>query len=361
MSGGVAGRRRPAVRRHGAAALSVLRRYASPSLANHAVRSCAWAFSLARTDGLEVDVELLQVASLLHDLGLEEPFDSHTVAFEISGGAVAGVFAAGAGWDEHRQRRVGEVIERHMWRSVDPALDVEGHLLERATTIDVRGTGLDLIAPDVQESVLAEYPVLDFAERFVGCFRAQHDRKPGTAAARSVDAGIADVVAANPLVSGRPPVTDVEVAPVRASDADVLELVAALTAELAEGDYTPEQTFGYTPEQLASSPVQLVGARVDGVLVGIAGLEPAADGTAELKRFYVRPHHRGRGIADALLQDLLAVAADRGVGIVRLETGDRQHAALRFYARHGFTRIERFGPYVDSETSICLQRPLGAR
>ncbi len=181
-------------------ALAVLRRYASASLANHAVRSCAWAFSLARTDGLDVDVELLQVASLLHDLGLEEPFDSNSIAFEVSGGAVAGVFATGAGWDEQRQRRVGEVIERHMWRSVDPELDAEGHMLERATTIDVRGTGLDLIDEGVREAVLAEYPVLDFAERFVGCFRAQHDRKPGTAAARSVEAGIADAVAANPLL-----------------------------------------------------------------------------------------------------------------------------------------------------------------
>lgn len=181
-------------------ALAVLREYASPALANHAVRSCAWAFALARAEGLEVDVELLQVASLLHDLGLEEPFDSHSVAFEVSGGAVAGVFAAGAGWDAHRQRRVGEVIERHMWRSVDPAVDVEGHLLERATTLDVRGGGLELIAPEVRAAVLEEFPLLDFADRFVACFRAQHARKPDSAAARSVDAGIAEAVAANPLV-----------------------------------------------------------------------------------------------------------------------------------------------------------------
>jgi hypothetical protein len=202
MSGALEAAGVPAFGRTADSALAVLRQYASPALANHAVRSCAWAFALARTDDLDVDVELLQVASLLHDLGLEEPFDSHSVAFEISGGAVAGVFAAGAGWDAGRRRRVGEVIERHMWRAVDPQLDVEGHLLERATTIDVRGTGLELIDPVVRDAVLAEFPVRDFAERFVGCFRAQHARKPGSAAARSVDAGIADAVAANPLVLG---------------------------------------------------------------------------------------------------------------------------------------------------------------
>lgn len=143
-----------------------------------------------------------------------------------------------------------------------------------------------------------------------------------------------------------------------ATDPEVLALVAALTLELADSDYTPEQTFGYTPEQLAASRVQLVGARIDGELVGIAGIEPGADGTAELKRLYVRPDQRGGGVADGMMTDLLAVARGLGVRVVRLETGERQHAALRFYARHGFTRIPRFGPYVDSATSICLHREL---
>ncbi len=155
--------------------------------------------------------------------------------------------------------------------------------------------------------------------------------------------------------------TGIDVVPVSATDPDVVELVAALTAELAEADYTPDQTFGYTAEQLAASAVQLVGARVNGSLAGIAGVEPAADGTAELKRFYVRPSHRGQGVADALMQRLLAVAAGWGTHVVRLETGDKQQVALRFYARHGFTTVPCFGAYVDSDTSICLQRALDDR
>ena len=82
------------------------------------------------------------------------------------------------------------------------------------------------------------------------------------------------------------------------------------------------------------------------------------DGFAELKRFYVDPAHRGTGVADALIAALSAYAAERGVRALRLETRDRQHAALRFYARHGFRPVPRFGPYVDSATSICLQRDL---
>lgn len=150
--------------------------------------------------------------------------------------------------------------------------------------------------------------------------------------------------------------SDISVAPVVAGNTEVQHLIDALTTELAGGGYTPEQTFGYPTEQLERSGVHLVGAEVAGRLVGIGGLELQDGNTAELKQFYVRPDYRGRGVADALLAALVAYGQMHGVGLLRLETGDRQHAALRFYARHGFIEVPRFPPYVDSETSICMQR-----
>lgn len=151
---------------------------------------------------------------------------------------------------------------------------------------------------------------------------------------------------------------EITVAPVGVRDPEVLDLIGALTVELAGGGYTPEQTFGYSAEQLERSGVHLVGARTDGRLVGIAGLERQGDGVAELKRFYVRPEHRGRGVADALISALVAHGRHHGVRLLRLETGDQQHAALRFYARHGFVEVPRFPPYTDSETSVCMQRDI---
>lgn len=152
--------------------------------------------------------------------------------------------------------------------------------------------------------------------------------------------------------------TTVDVAPVDVRDPAVLALVDALTAELATGGYTEDETFGYTPEQLAASAVHLLGASVGGALVGIAGVELDDAGAGELKRFYVVPAHRGSGVADALLEALVAHARERGATALRLETGDAQVAALRFYARHSFRPIPRFGPYVDSATSVCLERRL---
>ena len=121
------------------AATEVLHRYAPPALGNHAIRSSHWAAAYGRLTGVGFDPELLRVAALLHDLGLEEPFDSHRLPFEVAGGHLAWVFGAGAGWAPARRERLGEVIVRHMWDEVDPALDPEGHLLERATSLDISG------------------------------------------------------------------------------------------------------------------------------------------------------------------------------------------------------------------------------
>jgi len=66
---------------------------------------------------------------VLHDIGLVDDFDSHTVPFEEAGGSVAWVFAAGAGWPAERRARVSEIVVRHMWDDVDVTLDPESHLL----------------------------------------------------------------------------------------------------------------------------------------------------------------------------------------------------------------------------------------
>jgi len=148
------------------------------------------------------------------------------------------------------------------------------------------------------------------------------------------------------------------VGPVTTRDQEVRGLLEALTAELATGGYTSDQTFGYSADQLEQSEVYLVGARVAGRLVGVAGVEVQGDGLGELKRFFVRPEQRGTGVAEALITALLAHAAASRVRLVRLETGDKQQAAQAFYRRHGFAQVPRFSPYETSETSVCMQRPV---
>lgn len=165
-------------------ALEVAREWCSPALVNHCLRSWVWAKTLAGSEGVEIDDELLFVAALLHDLGVTEPFDAHLMPFESSGGAAAWTFAAGAGWSAHRRERVRQVIERHMWPSVDPEEDPEGYLLELATSLDVAHAGAERWSGALMREVAARLPRLGFGAEFAAAIGAQADRKPASTAAR---------------------------------------------------------------------------------------------------------------------------------------------------------------------------------
>jgi putative acetyltransferase len=156
--------------------------------------------------------------------------------------------------------------------------------------------------------------------------------------------------------SAKAPAIHLEVVSFR--DPEVIALLDALTAELAEAGYTASETFGYSVEQLQDRAVHLVGARVGNGLVGLGGLETQDNGTGELKRFFVAPEYRGAGVADALIAALVDHAGERNIDRLRLETGDKQQAAIAFYRRHGFVVVPRFGPYVNSATSVCMERRL---
>jgi len=82
------------------------------------------------------------------------------------------------------------------------------------------------------------------------------------------------------------------------------------------------------------------------------------DGELEIKRMYVVPSRRGSGIADELLGAMEDVARDEGASRVVIHTGDRQHAALKFYDRHGYTPIPVYPPYEDVTYSLCFEKLL---
>lgn len=164
--------------------LEVAREWCTPVLVNHCLRSWVWAKALADSRGLAVDDELLFVAAMLHDLGVTEPFDAHVMPFESSGGAAAWTFAAGAGWSPARRDRVQQVIERHMWVSVDVEDDAEGFLLETATSLDVAHADPEMWDAELRREVTAALPRLDFGAGFATAIAAQASRKPTSAAAR---------------------------------------------------------------------------------------------------------------------------------------------------------------------------------
>jgi hypothetical protein len=181
------------------AAREVAAEFCSTALLNHSERSYCFAVGFAAVAELDFDAELLYVSALLHDLGLTEAFDNHRIAFETAGGYAAWVLTAGAGWPIDRRRRAVEVIERHMWPSVDPQRDPEGHLLEIATGLDISGARPEVLPRTFLDEVLDRYPRLDLGAEFTACLVDQATRKPETAAARLVAGGLADKLSHHPL------------------------------------------------------------------------------------------------------------------------------------------------------------------
>ncbi|MFK4762446.1 HD domain-containing protein [Microbacterium sp. ZW T5_45] len=172
----------------------------TPALANHVFRSWLWAEAFAVVDGFtDIDHELLYTAALLHDIGLASAYDNHALGYEEAGGFVGEAVTAGAGWSAERRRRVNEVIVRHNWPEVDPAVDVEGHLLEIATGLDISGRRADDLPMSFRREVLESYPRTTLASEFGEQVEAQAARKPLSHARRLVDGGLIVKLADNPL------------------------------------------------------------------------------------------------------------------------------------------------------------------
>jgi len=135
------------------------------------------------------------------------------------------------------------------------------------------------------------------------------------------------------------------------------ELIAELD-ELLAPNYPPESRHGYSVDKLLLEEVAFFVVAVDGVPAGCGGVQLVAGDYAELKRMYVRPAFRGRGLGRHLVEHLSGHAAEHGIDVIRLETGVLQVEAIGLYESMGFRRIPPFGPYWDDPVSVCLERRL---
>ncbi|MEU5977851.1 GNAT family N-acetyltransferase [Streptomyces sp. NPDC047315] len=156
---------------------------------------------------------------------------------------------------------------------------------------------------------------------------------------------------------GGPAFLEVDVREVAWDDADAVALRAGQRAEIAEMYGTPDSEAGQPPSA-DDVAVFLVAYGPDGTPLGCGGLRRLDGATGEVKRMYVTPGARGTGAAGAILRALEDWARRSGWSALRLETGDRQLAAVRFYTRAGYARIPNFGPYEHVPDSLCFERAL---
>lgn len=137
----------------------------------------------------------------------------------------------------------------------------------------------------------------------------------------------------------------VAVDPSGAGDAAVL--LAAMTSEMYE---LYDGLDLDAPDMPSASAVDLgppggtyvVGHDSDGIAVCGGGVKRLSAKACEIKRMYVRPEARGRGVAVQLLAALEDAARELGYSVVRLDTGARQAHAQRVYEAQGYRRIPNF-------------------
>jgi putative acetyltransferase len=137
-------------------------------------------------------------------------------------------------------------------------------------------------------------------------------------------------------------------------DPDFKMLVAALDAALKQTDGDRHAFFAQF-NVLHDDTIAVV-AYYNGKAVGSGALRKWSEGVAEIKRMYVDPGFRGRGVGSTVLNGLENIALDKGYMRCILETSCRQTEASHLYEKNGYQRIANYGPYEKVEDSISFEK-----
>jgi GNAT superfamily N-acetyltransferase len=122
------------------------------------------------------------------------------------------------------------------------------------------------------------------------------------------------------------------------------ELLEAMVSELEPlyGRIDVPQAPSATPADFAPPGGSFLIGYEDGEPVCVGGIKRLPDGACEIKRMYVVPRARGRGVAGELLEALEGEARSLGYELARLDTGPQQPHAERMYRAAGYAEIGNF-------------------
>lgn len=137
---------------------------------------------------------------------------------------------------------------------------------------------------------------------------------------------------------------------------DFIELVKRLDADLAERD-GDDHSF-YAQFNKINKIKYAVVAYEDGVPLGCGAIKEYEPGAMEVKRMYVAPETRGKGIATKILIELENWASELQYVKCILETGKRQPEAIQLYRKNGYRVIPNYGQYAEVENSVCFEKEL---
>jgi putative acetyltransferase len=137
---------------------------------------------------------------------------------------------------------------------------------------------------------------------------------------------------------------------------DFQHLVKLLDADLALRD--GEDHAFYAPFNTSVNLQAVIVAYENNQPIGCGAFKAFGESQVEIKRMFVLPDFRGRGVALHILQELETWVRESGYTTAVLETGKKQPEAIRLYQKAGYQIIPNFGPYVNIENSVCMKKHL---
>ena len=135
---------------------------------------------------------------------------------------------------------------------------------------------------------------------------------------------------------------------------DFVSLVKLLDADLAKRD--GEDHLFYSQYNKIDRISQVILAFENEIPVGCGAIKQFLPTTVEVKRMYVLPEQRGKGIATLILSELEKWARELTYDRCVLETGKRQPEAIALYTRNGYNRIPNYGQYQGVKNSLCFEK-----
>jgi GNAT superfamily N-acetyltransferase len=140
------------------------------------------------------------------------------------------------------------------------------------------------------------------------------------------------------------------------ADPDFRSLVVKLDKDLAIRD--GEMHGFYNQFNTVVNIRNVVVAYKDDTPAGCGAFKEYAPGIAEVKRMFVGPENRRKGIAAGILAELEKWAGELGYDRCILETGINQPEAIALYGKNGYTKIPNYDQYEGVETSVCFEKHL---
>lgn len=145
---------------------------------------------------------------------------------------------------------------------------------------------------------------------------------------------------------------------VHKGDSDLACLVSELDAFQSEL-YPSESNHCLDLSAVSDEQLRCVIVRDEGnAPAGCGALLFHEDGSAEIKRVYIRPEYRGQKLGERIVSSIEGMASEKNSRLLKLETGIHQQPAIALYRRCGYEICDAFPPYKADPLSVFMRKEL---